>query len=188
MKKYVTLVILSTVVGLIGCVSSGKDNATFHPELNTTAQTIVVRPTESTLLVDTNTWVEGVSYEGSELFGISFFENRFVSPTLLGKEGYDAYTLDAINDAIQKSKSDSFQVVKTEVESFVFPSKYFAIYGTYKVSVKGHPVKYKFLGPVSEAKADEVYSRGINTSGLALDGAATPLYPSQNLRPECCKK
>lgn len=188
MKKVLLISTLAIAASFIGCKSFGKDNATYHPELGVTTQKVVVRPTESTLEVDHNNWVEGVSYKGKTLFGVPFFENRFVVPTLLNKEGYDPYTLDAINDAIVKANADSFHVVKAQAEVYAFPLKQLPLYSTVIVKVKGHPVKFKFLGPVSEAKADEIYARGASRDGLSLD-AATPIYPVKQPKPEaCCKK
>lgn len=170
------------------CASIGKDNVSVHPTIKTETQNILTRPTEFTIELDTEKWVEGESYKGSELFGISFFENRFVPPTLLNKEGHDAYTLDAIHSAIQKEKSDAFHLVKAEEELFAFPFSFLAIYKTKQTRVKGHPIKFKFLGPISEEKADSIYAAGLSKTMHAVD-PKTPLYPAKTVNPPatCCK-
>lgn len=190
MKKIILFLSMMLALGLMNCKSQGKERVSIHPTIKSDTHQIVARPTESTVEIDVNTWVEGESYKGKELFGIAFMENRFVSPTLLNKEGYDAYTLDAIHDAVEKGKSDGFHVVKTKEDSFVFPPKWFPIvfYGTYQVKVKGHPVKHKFLGPVSEQKADELYAAGLIKDGLSID-LDTPLFPAKVVKPaSCCVK
>jgi hypothetical protein len=189
MKKVLLVLLFASMASVYNCASWGKDTATSSPRLSVDTHKVLARPTEYTVEIDTNTWVEGKSYEGTELFGISFFENRFVSPTLLNKEGYDAYTLDAIRDAVKKSNADAFHVVKTKATVFAFPFNRLPLYVTYQVEVKGHPMKYKFLGPVSEAKADEIYANGLSSSGYAMD-PSTPLYPAKSVGVKpvgCCK-
>jgi hypothetical protein len=188
MKKILPILLLAISSSFYNCASIGKDNVSIHPTVKVDTQNILSRPTEYTIEIDTATWVEGTSYEGTELFGISFFENRFVSPTLLNKEGLDGYTLDAIRDAIDKGKSDAFHLVKAKDEVFNFPHKWFSIYETHKTMVKGHPIKYKFLGPVSEQKADEIYANGLGKGNVALD-AKTPLFPAKEVKATpCCVK
>jgi hypothetical protein len=185
MKKIILILSIMITLGLMNCKSLGKDRVSIHPTLKSDAHQIITRPTESTVEIDVNTWIEGESYKGKELFGIAFFENRFVSPTLLNKEGYDAYTLDAIYDAVEKGKSDAFHIVKAKAEVFAFPLKQFAIYATYQVKVKGHPVKHKFLGPISEQKADEMYAAGMAKDVLAID-LAVPLFPAKEIKAAPC--
>lgn len=178
MKKIILLLTIAISAGLVNCASVAKDNVSIHPTINTDTQNVLTRPTEYTIEIDAATWVEGKSYTGTELLGISFFENRFVSPTLLNKEGYDAYTLDAIHDATKKGKSDAFHLVKAKKEVFAFPFDWLALYKTTTTMVKGHPIKYKFLGPVSDEKADEIYAGGMSKDMYTAD-TKTPLYPSK---------
>jgi len=185
MKKILIFLSITLALGLMNCKSMGKDRVSIHPSIKSDNQQVVTRPTESTVEIDVNTWIEGESYKGRELFGIAFFENRFVSPTLLNKEGYDAYTLDAIYDAVEKGKSDSFHVVKSKAEIFAFPHPWFALYATYQVRVKGHPIKHKFLGPVSEQKADEMYAAGLAKDILTID-IGTPLFPAKEVKAAAC--
>ena len=185
MKKILLFLSIMIALGLMNCKSFGKDRVSIHPTLKTDAHQIITRPTESTVEIDVNTWIEGESYKGKELFGIAFFENRFVSPTLLNKEGYDAYTLDAIYDAVEKGKSDAFHIVKAKAEIYAFPHNWFAIYATYQVKVKGHPVKHKFLGPISEQKADEMYAAGMAKDVLAVD-LNVPLFPAKDVKLAAC--
>lgn len=181
MKKVLLLITIAALAGIINCTSVGSDRVSTHPSIKADTQNVVARPTEFTVEIDTNTWVEGKSYKGTELFGISFFENRFVSPTLLNKEGYDAYTLDAIADAINTAKSDSFHVVKAQENTFAFPHKRLPLFATYEVKVKGHPIKHKFLGPVSEQKADEIYAAGMSKDGLSIDIGAQKLLDRKSV-------
>jgi len=185
MKKILLFLSIMLALGLMNCKSIGKERVSIHPTINMETHQIVTRPTESTIEIDVNTWIEGESYKGRELLGISFFENRFISPTLLNKEGYDAYTLDAIHDAVEKGKSDAFHIVKAKSEVFAFPHPRFAIYATYQVKVKGHPIKHKFLGPVSEAKADEIYAAGLTKDGFVVD-VKTPLFSNKNVKAAAC--
>jgi len=188
MKKILLFLSIAIALGLMNCKSVGKDRASIHPTIKTDTHQIVSRPTESTVEIDVNTWIEGESFKGKELLGIAFFENRFVSPTLLNKEGYDSYTLDAIYDAVEKGKSDSFHVVKVKAEVYAFPHPWFPLYATYQMRVKGHPVKHKFLGPVSEQKADEMYAAGLAKDILAVD-ISTPLFPAKEVKAAtCCTK
>jgi len=206
MKKILPILFVAVAAGFINCASIGKDSVSIQPTLKVDTQNILARPTEYHVEVDTNTWIEGKSYKGRELFGISFFENRFVSPTMLNKEGHDSYTLDAIRNAIydykldeiEKEKAneyvmsadkyvkhDAMQLVKSRAEVYAFPFKWFAIYKTVEVTVKGHPIKYKFLGPVSEQKADEIYAAGLEKSIYALE-LKTPLYPAKEAKAAAC--
>ena len=118
MKKILLFLSITLALGLMNCKSIGKERVSIHPTIKADTHRIVARPTESTVEIDVNTWVEGESYKGRELFGIAFFENRFVSPTLLNKEGYDGYTLDAIHDAVEKGAYPFFRRTTEKVRRY----------------------------------------------------------------------
>lgn len=186
MKKISLLTAILAAGWFLNCASIAKDVVTTTPAMKAEPHRILIRPTESTLDLDEKKWIEGKSYKGKALLGISFFEDRFNSPTLLNKEGYDAYTLDASNDAIEKNKIDAIQIIKAKEEVYAFPFKYLPLYATYQVTVKGHPVKFKFLGPISEQKADELYSAGL-VKGSALQVLDVPLFAAKEAKAGCCK-
>lgn len=74
MKKLLPLFLLVVAMSFTNCASIGKDNVSVHPTIKTETQNILTRPTEFTIELDTEKWVEGESYKGSELFGISFLK------------------------------------------------------------------------------------------------------------------